>query len=237
LQIGGSDQWGNITAGVELVRRASGAEAHAVTLPLVTTAAGTKFGKSEAGAVWLDPAMTSPYRFFQFWINSDDRDVARYLRYFTLMPQEEVEALERSAAARPEAREAQQALAREVTARVHGADAARLAADASRVVFDRELDPRELGADVLESLMVELPSARVTADDANGAVGVFDAFMTTGLVKSKGDARRLLQQGGLYVNGSKLSPEDVHLDRDRAIHGRFFVLRKGGRDIGLLELG
>ena len=236
LQVGGSDQWGNITAGVELVRRALGAEAHAVTLPLVTTAAGTKFGKSESGAVWLDPAMTSPYKFFQFWINSDDRDVGRYLRFFTLMPREEIEALEQAAATRPEARAAQQALAREVTTRVHGADAARLAADASRVVFDRELDPRELGADVLESLMDELPSARARADDANGAVGVFDAFMATGLVKSKGDARRLLQQGGLYVNGAKLSPEEVHLGRDRAIHWRFFVLRKGGRDIGLLQL-
>ena len=264
LQIGGSDQWGNITAGVELIRRSVAVEAHAVTLPLVTTASGAKFGKTEAGAVWLDPSMTSPYKFFQYWINADDRDVGKYLRYFTLLSRGEVESLDRALAERPESREAQRALAADVTTRVHGADAMRVAADASKIVFDRAADPREFAPNVLESLMEELPSAVVnlrggdggpaTVTSADGGsttvaamipvktgpegagIDVLDAFMVTGLVKSKGDARRLLQQGGLYANGEKLSPENAILSPSRAIHGQYFVLRKGARDIAIVRL-
>jgi len=265
LQIGGSDQWGNITAGVELIRRTMSIDAHAVTLPLVTTAAGTKFGKTEAGAVWLDPSLTSPYKFYQFWINTDDRDLGRYLRFFTLLEREEIEALERALVDRPESRDAQRALANDVTARVHGADAARLAAGASMLVFDRGADPRQFESRVLEALMHELPSVRValpplehegdrsevitpTPDGrpvpiavrhAGAGVGidVLDAFVATGLVKSKGDARRLLQQGGLYANGVKLSASDSTLSVAGAIHGEYYVLRKGGRDIALVKLG
>jgi tyrosyl-tRNA synthetase len=264
LQIGGSDQWGNITAGVELIRRSVAVEAHAVTLPLVTTASGAKFGKTEAGAVWLDPSMTSPYKFFQYWINADDRDVGKYLRYFTLLSRGEVESLDRAVAERPESREAQRALAADVTTRVHGADAMRVAADASKIVFDRTADPREFAPNVLESLMEELPSAVVNLSGGDGApatvtsadggsttvaatipvktgpegagIDVLDAFMVTGLVKSKGDARRLLQQGGLYANGEKLSPENAILSPSRAIHGQYFVLRKGARDIAIVRL-
>jgi tyrosyl-tRNA synthetase len=264
LQIGGSDQWGNITAGVELVRRALGAEAHAVTLPLVTTASGTKFGKTEAGAVWLDPTLTSPYKFYQFWINADDRDAARYLRLFSLLSREEIEALDRELAEKPEAREAQRALAADVTARVHGAEAMRVAADASSLVFDRSADPRQFASRVLGALLDELPSAviglRTASDGSAGAsasvttsdgrtvrvglkdgesgrgIDTLDAFVATGLVKSKGDARRLLQQGGLYANGDKLSPERVVLATSDAIHGEFFVLRKGGREIAIVRV-
>ena len=259
MQIGGSDQWGNITAGVELIRRSVGVEAHCVTLPLVTTASGAKFGKSEAGAVWLDPSLTSPYKFYQFWINADDRDVGKYLRYFTLLTREAVEALEATASERPEAREAQRTLATDVTTRVHGADAARDAADASRLVFDRGADPRQFASTVLESLTQELPSAAVDLRTSNGVasvttadgsavtiplksgsdgagVDVLDAFVVTGLVKSKGDARRLLQQGGLYANGEKLNPEHSVLSVHRAIHGAYYVLRKGGREIAIVRL-
>ena len=259
MQIGGSDQWGNITAGVELIRRAAGVEAHCVTLPLVTTASGAKFGKSEAGAVWLDPSLTSPYKFYQFWINTDDRDVGKYLRYFTLLSREGIEALEAAAIERPESREAQRALATEVTTRVHGAEAARDAADASRLVFDRSADPRQFASTVLESLTQELPSAAVDLRTSNGVasvttadgsavtiplkngsdgagVDVLDAFVVTGLVKSKGDARRLLQQGGLYANGEKLSPEKGVLAPSGAIHGQFYVLRKGAREIAIVRL-
>ena len=259
MQIGGSDQWGNITAGVELIRRSVGVEAHCVTLPLVTTASGAKFGKSEAGAVWLDPSLTSPYKFYQFWINADDRDVGKYLRYFTLLTREAVEALEAAASERPEAREAQRTLAMEVTTRVHGADAARDAADASRLVFDRGADPYQFASTVLESLTQELPSAAVDLRTSNGVasvttadgsavtiplksgsdgagVDVLDAFVVTGLVKSKGDARRLLQQGGLYANGEKLNPENSVLSVHRAIHGAYYVLRKGGREIAIVRL-
>ena len=261
LQIGGSDQWGNITAGVELIRRAAGVEAHAVTLPLVTSASGAKFGKTEAGAVWLDPQLTSPYRFYQFWINTDDRDVGKYLRYFTLLTREEIEGLERAVAERPESRDAQRALASEVTTRVHGPDAARDATDASKLVFDRSADPRRFAPTVLESLLRELPSATVELGASAGGgtasasgpdgtattipvkagpdgpgIDVLDAFVATGLVKSKGDARRLLHQGGLYANGEKLSPENGVLSVRGAIHGAFYVLRKGGRDIAIVRL-
>ena len=264
LQIGGSDQWGNITAGVELIRRTLGEEAHAVTLPLVTTASGTKFGKTEAGAVWLDPTLTSPYRFYQFWINADDRDVGRYLRFFSLLGREEIEGLEHSVAEVPEAREAQRALAADVTARVHGVDAMRIAADASRIVFDREADPRQFAPGVLEALMQELPSVVIdlrsaAAGPAGGVVSVTtgdgrtvpvtvrrtsdgdgidvaDVFVATALVKSKGDARRLLQQGGLYVNGDKLAPGVTVLLRSDAIHGAYYVLRKGARDIAVVKV-
>ena len=262
LQVGGSDQWGNITAGVELIRRTVGVEAHAVTLPLVTTAAGTKFGKTEAGAVWLDPTMTSPYKLYQFWINTDDRDVGKYLRYFTLLMREDIEGLEREVTERPEAREAQRALAADVTTRVHGADATRVAGDASKLVFDRSADPRAFSAGVLEALLQELPSATISSGDGRAEAGsasvtgadgssttiplksgsagvgvdVLDAFVVTGLVKSKGDARRLLQQGGLYANGDKLSPEQSVLTTGAAIHGQFYVLRKGAREIAIVRL-
>jgi tyrosyl-tRNA synthetase len=254
MQIGGSDQWGNITAGVELIRRTVGAEAHAATLPLVTTASGAKFGKSEAGAVWLDPSQTSPYKLFQFWINTDDRDVGKYLRYFSLLSREEIEGLERAATDRPESREAQRALATEVTSRVHGAEAVKVATDASKLVFDKSADPRQFSAGVLETLMQELPSASIdlstgTASSESGsttiqvkgtpdnqAVDVLDAFVVTGLVKSKGDARRLLQQGGLYANGEKLSPDNALLSSRDAIAGGYYVLRKGARDMGIVRL-
>jgi tyrosyl-tRNA synthetase len=242
-----------------------GAEAHAVTLPLVTTAAGTKFGKTDAGAVWLDPQLTSPYKFYQFWINSDDRDVGKYLRYFTLMRREEVEALDRAIADSPESREAQRAIASEVTTRVHGPEAARVAADASKLVFDRNADPRHFTAAVLDALTAELPSARIelggaisgsaegylapvtTADGSAATVAVkagidgvgidvLDAFAITGLVKSKGEARRLLQQGGMYANGEKLGPESSVLTTRRAIHGAYYLLRKGARDIAIVRL-
>jgi tyrosyl-tRNA synthetase len=260
LQIGGSDQWGNITAGVELIRRTLGIEAHAVTLPLVTSATGTKFGKTEAGAVWLDPALTSPYKFYQFWINTDDRDVGKYLRYFTLLSREEIESLEQVLVDRPESREAQRALAADVTTRVHGGDAARVATDASSLVFDRGADPRQFAAGVLESLVKELPAAAIALDGgdpgtaavtaADGSsttipikagsdgqgIDVLDAFVVTGLVKSKGDARRLLQQGGLYANGEKLSGDVPVLSLARAIHGQYYVLRKGAREIAIVRL-
>ncbi len=148
LQMGGSDQWGNITAGTELIRRAVGGEAHGITLPLITTSTGAKFGKSEAGAVWLDPTRTSPYKFYQFWINTDDRDVGKYLRTFTLLSHEEIEGLDASAAGSPEKREAQRALARDVTARVHGDGAVRAAEEVSGLLFGGA-DPASLSTTAL----------------------------------------------------------------------------------------
>src|SRR5687768_724317 len=156
LQIGGSDQWGNITARLELIRRVEGTSAHGLTMPLVTTSSGSKFGKTESGAVWLDPLMTTPYKFYQFWINVDDRDVGRYLRYFTLLPRSRVEELDATVAAAPEKREAQQTLARDVTSRVHGDEAASVAEQVSRVLFGKA-DLASLTEPVLRALSEEVP--------------------------------------------------------------------------------
>ena len=205
LQIGGSDQWGNITAGIELLRRVESVEGHALTMPLVTTAAGAKFGKTEAGAVWLDPKLTSPYKFYQFWVNVDDRDASRFLRFFTLLPREEIETLELELAAHPERRAAQQALARDVTTRVHGVTAARAAADVSALLFGRA-EAASLSADALEALRDEVPFAEIPALPAEG-IDAIDLFVAAKLAPSKGAAKRLLEQGGLSVNGAKLSAE------------------------------
>ncbi|HEX4934633.1 MAG TPA: tyrosine--tRNA ligase [Gemmatimonadaceae bacterium] len=237
LQLGGSDQWGNITAGTELLRKHTGVEAHGVTLPLVTNADGSKFGKTAAGtSVWLDPARTSPYKFYQYWINCDDRDVGRYLRMFTLLDRETVESLDAQVASAPEKREAQVALAADVTTRVHGAEATAAAREASRVIFDRRLDPRTLRLPVLAMLWDELPHA-VAAPGDDAPLSVVDVLVETGLVKSKGDARRQLQQGAVSVNGRKLAADEGSVPRHEALEGGYFLLRKGGREVALARLG
>ena len=243
FQIGGSDQWGNITAGTELVRRSIGGSVHGVTFPLVTRSDGAKFGKSESGNVWLDGARTSPYRFYQFWINADDRDTARFLRYFTLMNREEVEALDRAIAERPETREAQAALAMEVTARVHGEDAAGTARDASRILFDRQADPRSLTPAALQMLRDEIPFRRLQAvrdvTIGNGdqvQASVVDMLVETGLVKSRGDAKRQIQHGAVTVNGRRFGADELSVGAGEAIAGVYFLIRKGARDVALVEL-
>jgi tyrosyl-tRNA synthetase len=230
LQIGGSDQWGNITAGLELIRRVAGTTAHALTMPLVTTASGSKFGKTEAGAVWLDAARTSPYKFYQYWINVDDRDTGKYLRLFTLLSREEIEALDRLIESAPEKREAQQTLARDVTARVHGTEAARIAEEGSRVLFGKG-DPASLSEAVLRSLSEEVPFAAAADGPA-----LLDALVTLKLAASKGAARRLIEQGGVYVNGQRASTE-TSLTSASALQGKYFLIRKGARDFGLLKTG
>jgi tyrosyl-tRNA synthetase len=218
--------------------------AHGVTLPLVTRSDGSKFGKSEAGNVWLDPERTTPYKFYQFWINADDRDASKYLRYFTLMEREEIEALDRAIAERPESREAQAALAFDVTARVHGDEAARTARDVSRQLFDRKADPRSLGPSALRMLREEIPFRRLSAvrdvslETAEQTVqaSVLDMLVETVLVKSKGEARRQLQQGAVSVNGRRLGAEEQFISATEAIAGSYFLIRKGSRDIALVEL-
>ena len=229
LQMGGSDQWGNITAGLELIRRVDGRTAHALTLPLVTTASGTKFGKTESGAVWLDPARTSPYKFYQYWINADDRDASKYLRLFTMLSKQEIEALDKLTVSAPEKRGAQQALAREVTARVHGADAARVAEEVSQVLFGKT-DPTSLGEPVLRALSEEVPFAEVPA-----VPGLLDALVTLKLAASKGAARRLVEQGGVYLNGQRVMGS-TEMTAATPLAGRYYLLRKGARDYGLLAV-
>jgi tyrosyl-tRNA synthetase len=234
LQLGGSDQWGNITAGVELIRRTEAHEAHALTLPLVTTASGTKFGKTESGAVWLDPARSSPYRMYQFWINTDDRDVGKYLRFFTLLGRDEIEALDRETVQHPERRAAQQALANDVTARVHGAEVAQTAAEVSALLFGKS-EARSLSARALEALAAEVPFVEVPAPE-DGAVDVLDLFVAAKLAPSKGAARRLLEQGGLNVNGKRLAAVDRSIERSELLPGGHLLLRKGARDYALVRL-
>ena len=230
FQLGGSDKWGNITAGTTLVRKLHAAEAHGVTLPLLTTSAGTKFGKSEAGAVWLDAARTSPYQFYQFWMGADDRDAGRYLRTFTLLERAEIEALDEATRMAPEKREAQQLLAHTVTSMIHGKEAAQAAIEVSTLLFAKG-DPTSLSADALEALAREVPTAAVAPSESFDTLSL---FVSAGLGASKGEARRLLQQGGLSVNGIKLSAGDTTIGTDRLLRGQYLLLRKGARDYALV---
>jgi tyrosyl-tRNA synthetase len=231
LQIGGSDQWGNITAGTELIRRSAGGDAHAMTFPLLTMAGGRKFGKTEGGAVWLDSERTSPYEFYQFWINTDDADVGRLLRIFTMLPDDAIERLERDHAAAPQARAAQRALALEVTTRVHSAADANRARAASDIVFDKHADPTRIDDSVYAMLAANVPSVRRTAD-ALGVAEVLEAAFEV----SRSQARKLVAQGGVSANGLKLTPDAASLDVATAVRGRWFLLRKGGRDIAVVEV-
>jgi len=233
LQVGGSDQWGNITAGTELIRRTLQKEAHGVTLPLVTTAGGLKFGKSEAGAVWLDASRTSPYQFYQFWVNADDDDAVKYLRMFTLLGRDEIDVLTATLAAAPHERAAQRRLAADVTARVHGARAAGLAEQVSRVIFDKRVDARELPGEVFETLAAELPHVLMRRTDSG--VSIVEA-LEQAFALSRTAARKLIQQGAVHVNGDKLAGEAQTVDAVDAVHGRWFLLRKGGRDVAVVEL-
>jgi tyrosyl-tRNA synthetase len=236
LQVGGSDQWGNMTAGMELIRRVEGGDANVLTFPLITTAAGTKFGKSEAGAVWLDPQRTSPYQFYQFWMKADDRDVSRFLRLFTTLDRAEIESLEASAIAHPEQRAAQRALAADVTRRVHGSEAVRTAEQVSALLFGGG-DAASLSLEALAALAAEIPSAPLAAGDAMDTEQVIEALTIapTALFKSKGEARRMIQQGGLYLNGARFPAERQAIGAEQLLHGRYLLARKGSRNYALLD--
>jgi tyrosyl-tRNA synthetase len=228
LQTGGSDQWGNLASGVDLIRRTEGATAHALTTPLVTRADGTKFGKTAGGETyWLDPSLTTPYAFYQFWLNADDRDVVRFLKFFSFRGREEIEELEKATSERPAARLAQRALAEELTTLVHGEDETAKVIAASRALFGQgelgELDER-----TLESALASVPSAEVSAP----LPSVVDLLTATKLVGSKSEARRTIAQGGAYVNNVKVTDEAAVPSPSDLLHGRFLVLRRGKRNVG-----
>jgi tyrosyl-tRNA synthetase len=229
LQTGGSDQWGNLTAGLDLIHRVEGATVHAFGTPLVTKADGTKFGKTEGGAVWLDPGLTSPYAFYQFWINAEDADVPTYLRIFSLRPRSEIESLVTALDERPAAREAQRALAYELTSLVHGEAEAQAAIDASRALFGQgRLE--DLAADVLAAALQEAGTVPVGA----GATYA-EMFATSGLVPSRAAARRAVAEGGAYVNNERVTDPDDVPGPDRLLHGRWLVLRRGKRAVAGVE--
>jgi tyrosyl-tRNA synthetase len=233
LQLGGSDQWGNITAGTELIRRTQRGEAHGLTFPLLTDAQGKKFGKTEAGAVYLDAKLTSVYKFYQFWINAEDADIGRLLRTFTLLGAEEIAAIEQAHAAAPHERGAQKRLAREVTAMIHGAAAAAVAETVSRTVFDKKADVQALSDEVFAMLAAEMPSVTVTPG-AEG-VDVVDV-LAQAFALSKTAARKLIQQGAVSVNGMKLANDTTHAPSDAAVRGSWMLLRKGAREIAVVRL-
>ncbi|MDE0476058.1 MAG: tyrosine--tRNA ligase, partial [Gammaproteobacteria bacterium] len=236
VQMGGSDQWGNITAGIELIRRVRGARAYGVTFPLLTTSSGTKFGKTEGGTVWLDPARTSPYRFYQFWMNTPDADAGAYLRLFTLFPREEVEELEASIEAEPHRRLAQRALAADVTRRLHGEDGLGRARKASQVLFGGEVEGLEAGE--IADIFADVPSSRVTRGDLqDGGLPLVDLLHRSGLAASKSDARRAIAGGGVYLNNRRVAEASARVAPDDTLHGEFVVLRRGKKRYHLVRVG
>jgi tyrosyl-tRNA synthetase len=232
LQIGGSDQWGNIIAGVRLVRQKQSATVHALTVPLVTAADGTKFGKSTGGGnVWLDPEMTSPYAWYQYFVNTADADVIRYLHWFTFLSADEVNELEEATTSRPHERAAQRQLARELTTLVHGEDATEAVEHASQALFGRgelaRLDESTLTAALRETSVAEL---RPGSPD-----GIIDLLVASGLSQSKGAARRTVAEGGVSVNNTKIDDEEWVPQAADFLHGRWLVLRRGKRNIAGVE--
>jgi tyrosyl-tRNA synthetase len=230
LQFGGSDQWGNITAGVDYVRRRGAGPVYAFTTPLVTKSDGTKFGKTESGGVWLDPTMTSPYAFYQFWVNADDRDVTRYLRYFSFRSPDELAELEKATAERPAARAAQRALAEELTTLVHGPAETRQVIAASQALFGRG-SLAELSEDTLRAALIEAGLVRVPEPLTVAAL-----FKESGLVASLNEARRTIAEGGAYVNNERVTEPDAVPSPDALLYGSLLVLRRGKRTVAGVEL-
>jgi len=231
LQTGGNDQWGNLLSGVELARKADGTTVHALTTPLITKADGTKFGKTEGGAVWLAPDMMSPYAFYQFWLNTEDADVERFLKIFTFRSREEIAELAAAVAERPQAREGQRALARDVTTLVHGAEATERVERASQALFGRgelaDLDPETLGHAV-----AELPRGEAVVGESN----VVDLLVATGLAAGRSAARRTVSEGGAYLNNVKVTDEDHVLAPEDVLAGRWVLLRRGRRNLAVAEV-
>ncbi|GAA2742367.1 MULTISPECIES: tyrosine--tRNA ligase [Kitasatospora] len=230
LQTGGSDQWGNLTAGTDLIRKAEGKSVHALATPLIVKADGTKFGKTESGTVWLDPELTTPYAFYQFWLNADDRDVSNFLRIFSFRSREEIEELERETAERPAARLAQRALAEELTTMVHGAEQYERAVAASKALFGQG-DLADLEPATLAAALAEVPKATVAE-----LAPIVDLLVEVGLAPSRSGARRTIKEGGAYLNNTKVTDEEAAPTADDLLHGRWLVLRRGKRNLAAVEV-
>jgi tyrosyl-tRNA synthetase len=232
LQMGGSDQWGNITAGMDLIRRVRGAKAHGLVLPLITTAAGTKFGKTEAGTIWLDPQLTRPYAFYQFWLNADDRDAVRYLKFFTFLDQSRIAELADATAREPEKRHAQRELARQVTLLVHGDDAVREAEAAADALFGGDMS--RMSASELLQVFPNVPSTTVAYDTEGWRLA--GLLTDAGVTSSNSEATRLIRSGGIYVNSRRVTDEKERLNAAQAIDGELFLIRKGKKDNFLIRI-
>ncbi|MED5494820.1 MAG: tyrosine--tRNA ligase [Verrucomicrobiota bacterium] len=236
LQIGGSDQWGNITAGIDLIHRKQNRQAYGLTLPLITNADGTKFGKTESGAVWLDVNRTSIYQFYQFWVRVDDRDVVRYLKYFTFLSRDEVEELASQHEAEPHARIAHKALAREVTALVHGEEAVTEAIRASEILFGGELDG--ITEATFREVAGEVPTCELSTDRFGGeGLWLPELLHEAGLAQSRGQARKDVKGGGVYVNGKRIDDEQHKLTASDLMFGKYVLLRRGKRNYAVVIAG
>ncbi len=233
LQLGGSDQWGNIIAGLDLIRKSDSGTAHALTIPLMTKSDGSKFGKTATGTVWLDPEMTTPYAFYQFWLNTDDRDVEKYLKVFSFKSHEEIDRLSETVKTNPGAREAHRELAREVTSLVHGAEQATKVELAAKALFG-QAELGELDESTLASALSQLP--RTTISAGSPIPTWIDLLVATGVVDSKSAARRIVNEGGGYLNNVKIVGDDFTPTEEDFLFGRFIVLRKGKRDLAAVEL-
>jgi tyrosyl-tRNA synthetase len=241
LQMGGSDQWGNIVSGIDLIRRLRGADVHGIVFPLVTTSTGVKFGKTESGTVWLDPVRTSPYKFYQFWFNVDDKDVIKFLKIFTLLKEEEIreytgDVIENVAySLNPEKREAQDKLAKEVTKMVHGESALEKALQAKTILFGKEIqniDERDI-LDIFE----DVPSTEIGRDSFSGdGMPIVDVLVQASVVQSKGDARRSIEGGGIYLNNIRVTDVGRKIVLSHTLHGKYLVLRKGAKNYFLVKV-
>jgi tyrosyl-tRNA synthetase len=233
LQIGGSDQWGNIVAGLDLIRKVEGATAHALTIPLLAKSDGSKFGKTASGSIWLDDQMTSAYEFFQYWLNSDDADMPKLLKVFSLKPRVEIERLIESVRVNPGAREAHRELARELTALIHGPQMAQSVEMAAKALFG-QAEIEQLDLQTLTSALAQLPKTQI---QKNQPIPTWvDLITACGVVDSKSAARRIVKEGGAYINNRKVETEDFTPAKTDLLHGRFLLLRKGKRDLAAVEM-
>jgi len=234
LQMGGSDQWGNITTGTELIRRIDGGNAFALTTPLIKKADGTKFGKTEGGNVWLDSNRTSPYKFYQFWLNASDEDVKNYIRIFTLKTQEEILALEAEQLTDPGSRPLQKALALDITTRVHSEQDTAQAIQASQVLFAKDAEFRSLSKELLLDVMEGVPTGNLSKTALENGLDLVDALVDSAFLQSKGEARRALQENSISVNKEKMGVESKLTDSN-LIHGEFLVLQRGKKNYFLVR--
>ena len=231
LEVGGNDQWGNLVGGMDLIRKVEGKSVHVMTNPLITKADGTKFGKSEGGAIWLNPDLLSPYRFYQFWLNTADEDVVKMLKVFTFLSREEIESLEAEVRESAHLRHAQRVLAREVTAWVHGAEAAQRVIEASQVLFGKT-DPKTVRGDILDDVVAELPAAQ-----ASLGTPVVDILVSLGLEKGKGSARSTIASGGVYLNNGKVTDAERVLEPGDVLANNTVLLRRGRKNLNVVRLG
>jgi tyrosyl-tRNA synthetase len=235
LQLGGSDQWGNIVAGCDLIRKLRGGQAYGLVLPLVTTAAGTKFGKTETGTIWLDAERTSPYQFYQFWLNVDDRDAIVYLKYFTFLSREEITELEHATEQAPQKREAQRRLAQEVTRLVHGQEELERAERGATLLFDKNVT--KLPVESILAVAGDVPFSSVSVQQLAGeGLLLVELLASAGVTPSKSEATRLIRSGGIYVNNERVSNEKLRLTRDQAVGGELFLIRKGAKQNFLIRI-